>query len=536
MRRLLSSLVLAVVAGCSGGDDPAPAPEAPKVAPDIPAQTGLARLTADQYRASIADVFGPEIVVPAQLEPDVVQEGLIAVGATAASISARGVEQYESAAFKIASQAMKSDAVRARVVPCAPGGPGDAACAEKLASSLGLRLWRRPLSADEVASVRDLTLKAAAVLGDFYKGAELGIARLLQSPYFLFRVGLGEQIDGARRYPAYELAARLSYFLWNTTPDDELLGAAANGALSTEAGLREQAERLLASPRARIGLRSFVTQWLGLGDLDQLSKDPTLFTYYTPDLGPMAREETLRLFERVAFDERGDFRDVFTTRRTSVNPKLASMYEVPAPTRDGFGEVELPWDGPRAGLLGHISLLAQYAHPVSSSATLRGKFIRGRLLCGEIPPPPVNVNTALPEPSGTTRTLRERVAEHLTDPGCRACHFRMDPIGLGLENFDGIGRYRRDDHGERIDPSGDVDGARFADARGLGQALRDDPRTTRCVSAYMYRYATGFLEAYQEEPTIDAVDYAFRASGHRLDQLMLAIALTPAFRLSGDPQ
>ncbi len=536
MRRLLSTLLLAVVAGCASDDGDAPAVEAPKVAPQLAAHTGLARLTAAQYRNSVVDVFGPEVVVPTQLEPDVAQEGLIAIGATSTSISARGVEQYESASYKIAAQVMKSDSLRARAVPCAPTGPTDADCATKLATSLGLSLWRRPLSAEEVASVRDVTLKAAAVLGDFYKGAEYGVARLLQSPSFLFRVALGALEDGVRRYPSYELAARVSYFLWDTTPDSELLGAAANGALTTDAGLREQAERMLASPRARAGLRAFVTQWLGLGDLDQLSKDPKLFTYYSPELGPAAREETLRLFERVAFDEKSDFREVFTTLRTSVNPKLASMYQVPAPTRDGFGEVELPFDGPRAGLLGHISLLAQYAHPVSSSATLRGKFIRTRLLCGDIPPPPVNVNTALPEPSGTTRTLRERVAEHLVDPGCRACHTRMDPLGLGLENFDGIGRYRREDNGAVIDPRGDVDGAAFADARGLGQALRDDPRTTRCVSQYMYRYATGFYEAYEENPTIDAVDYSFRASGHRLDRLMLAIVLSPGFRLSGDPQ
>lgn len=536
MKRLLPTLLLAAIAGCTSSDDESPAPETPKVAPELAAQTGLSRLTAAQYRNSIADVFGPEVVVPAQLEPDVVQEGLAAIGATAASVSVRGVEQYESAAYKIAAQVTKSAQLTARAIPCTPSGPADAACAEKMASFLGLKLWRRPLSQEEVASVRDVTLKAAGVLGDFAKGAEFGIARLLQSPNFLFRVALGE-VDGAkRRYPAYELASRVSYFLWNTTPDDELLAAAANGSLVTDVGLREQSERLLASPRARVGLRSFVTQWLGLGELDQLSKDPKLFTYYTPDLGPAAREETLRVFERIAFDEKGDFRDVFTTRRTFVNPKLASMYQVPAPTNEGFGEVELPFDGPRGGLLGHISVLAQYAHPVSSSATLRGKFIRTRLLCGDIPPPPVNVNTALPEPSGTTRTLRERVAEHLTDPGCRACHLRMDPLGLGLENFDGIGRFRRDDNEEKIDPSGDVDGARFTDSRSLGQLLHDDPRATRCVAQYMYRYATGFYEVFEENPTIDAIDYTFRTSGHRLDQLMLAIVLTPGFRLSGDPQ
>lgn len=537
MKRLLPVLVLSAIGGCAGGDDSsAPAVETPKVAPQLAAKTGVARLTSAQYRNIVADVFGPEVVVPPALEPDVVQDGLVAIGASNATISVRGVEQYESAGFKIAAQVTKNDALRARAIPCTPSGPADAGCAEKMASYLGQKLWRRPLTADEVAGVKDTTLKAASVLGDFNKGAEFGMARLLQSPNFLFRIALGAADGSVKRYTAFELAERVSFFLWNTSPDDELLAAAANGAILTDVGIREQAERLLASPRARVGLRSFVTQWLGLGDLDQLSKDPKLFTYYTPDLGPAAREETLRVFERIVFDEKADFRDVFTTRRTFVNPKLASMYQVPAPTNEGYGEVELPADGPRAGLLGHISILAQYAHPVSSSATLRGKFIRTRLLCGEIPPPPVNVNTALPEPSGTTRTLRERVAEHLTDPGCRACHLRMDPIGLGLENFDGIGRFRKNDNDEQIDPSGKLDDSTFADARGLGQVLRDDPRTTRCVSQYMYRYATGFYEEFEENETIDAIDYSFRKSGHRVDQLMLSVVLSPGFRLSGDPQ
>lgn len=149
-----------------------------------------------------------------------------------------------------------------------------------------------------------------------------------------------------KRYTAHAMASRLSFFLWNTTPDDELLDAAQAGALVEENGLRQQVERLLASPRARVGARNFFGEYLGLGDLDALSKDPKIFTYYSPDVGPAAREETLRLFEHFVFDIDADYRDLFTTRVTFVNPKLASMYAIPAPGSGGFGRAACPKTAP----------------------------------------------------------------------------------------------------------------------------------------------------------------------------------------------
>lgn len=533
--------------GCSdSGDqgnrvDAPPASSSAGPAPQAPlqgAQTGSQRLSQAQYRRSVLAILGEDIVLPTALEPDTSQNGFIAVGSSYSTVSARGIEQYEKASYAIAKQALAPER-RAKLVSCQPAAVSDDACARSTLQALGRRLWRRPLEQDEVDRLVAISGKAATTLGDFHEGLQYGVAGLLQSPSFLYRPAVGEPDPTRpelRRYTAYEMASRLSFFLWNVTPDDELLDAAQSGALSSDAGLRQQAERLLASPKAREGARNFFNEYLGLEDLTQLSKDPTLFTYYSPEVGPSAREETLRLFEHFAFDLDADYRDLFTTRVTFVNPKLASMYGIQAPNLTGFGVTEHPEDSPRLGLLGHISLLALYAHPVSSSATLRGKFIRSRLLCSRIPDPPVNVNTALPEPSPELATLRLRVQEHLTNPDCATCHLSMDPIGLGLENFDGIGRFRRRENEALIDPSGDLDGAPFQDARGLANALHDHPDLPTCFVRNAYRYATGFLEETREAKTLDALNYDFRASGYKVRSLLLNIALSPAFRLAREPR
>lgn len=524
-----------------GGTEQPPADTPPPVAPMQAAQTGAQRLSWAQYSNAVHDMLGDDIITPPQtaIEPDVIQDGFASVGSSFATISARGVEQYETASFDIAKQALRDPARRAKLVTCMPAGTSDDVCAKSFLDEVGRRAFRRPLQAEEIAAYVSIAAKAAGSLGDFYQGLEFGLSAILQSPNFLFRTAEGEphpELAGKRRYTGYELAARLSFFLWNSIPDDELLDAAASGALHTDEGLQLQAERLLASPRARAGARNFFGEYLGLSKLDSLSKDPKVFVNFSPDLAPAAREETLRDYESLVFDHEGDYRDIFTTNRTFVNARLAALYHVPSPLDVGFAEVLLPEDGPRRGLLGHASILALYAHPTSSSATLRGKFVRTTLLCGKISNPPVNVNTSLPEPSGTTRTLRERVKEHVVDPGCAGCHNRMDPIGLGLENFDGLGEFRRLDNDAPIDPSGDLDGLAYDDAIGLGQALHDHPNIGPCFVRNMFRYATSFAESESDQGTLDALSYEFASSGYRVKELMLAIVMSPAFRLAGDVQ
>ena len=226
-----------------------------------------------------------------------------------------------------------------------------------------------------------------------------------------------------------------------------------------------------------------------------------------------------------------------TTTTTFVNPTLAAIYSIPAPSSEGFARVGLAPDGPRAGLLGHAGFLASHAHPTSTSVTLRGKAVRNILLCQEIPIPPVGVDTSIPEPSGTAPTMRDRVAEHLQDPSCTGCHLLTDPIGLALENFDSLGSHRETDNGYEIDASGDLDAVEFNDARGLGRAIAEHPAFTKCMARTMARYALGRIESPEEEDThITTLDARFAASGYRVKALALEIVRSPMFRQSGGAQ
>lgn len=500
-----------------------------------PPEPVLRRLTRAQYINSVHDVLGDDLLVSRPTEPDLPLSGSIAVGAATTSISPRGVEQYEALAFDLAEQLLRNETRRARAVTCTPSATVDATCADRFLRDTGRRLWRRPLTDAEATALVALAGDAAMTLNDFHRGLEYALSAMLQSPNFLFRTELPEAPAGGQpaQFSPYSLASRLAYFLWNGPADDALLAAAADGRLATDEGLRAEVERMVASPKLSRGLRAFVSEWLGLQRLDDVSKDPTIFPSFSADVPAAAREETLSLAEHLALTRDADFRDIVTTRETFLNRRLASIYNVRAPSEvraDGFGLTTLPDDSPRRGLLGQVSVLALAAHPVSTSPTLRGKFIREALLCNEIPMPPVDVNTALPEPSASLRTMRERLQRHQAVASCRSCHILLDPIGLALEHFDGMGRYRRTDNGAPLDPSGSLDGVSYADANGLAQAVHDARDFPRCITTRLYRYAYGHHEEDGEEAEIRRLNQDFAYGGYRLRRLMSSIATSPAFR------
>jgi hypothetical protein len=537
MRRLFTAPVLVTALVACEENRPLESDATTVARADVrPGPVSMRRLTHAQYHRSIADLFGDGVVVPDLLEPDVPQGGLLSVGAGDTTFSARGVASMEDAAYAIAAQVLDDEAQRRRLVPCAPAGPVDSACARQFVEQVGRSAWRRPLTGEEVQRITAVADGAAGTLGDFHAGLEYAVAALLQSPNFVFRVELGAGEGEARRFDDFELASRLSFFLWNSTPDARLLDQAAAGALSTDAGLLAEAKRLLVSPRAREGLSNFFSEQLLLYELDELSKDPMIFEHFSTELGADAREETLQLLLHTVLEADSDFRDIMTTRETFLNPRLSALYDVPAPTREGFRRVRLPEEANRAGLLTHASILNLHAHQVSSSATLRGKFVRTVLLCQTIPPPPVNVDTSIPEASGTARTLRDRVKEHLENPSCAGCHNLLDPIGLALENYDGIGRWRTDDNDARIDASGELDGIPYTDAIGLGQTVRDHEDFAPCVVRTLVRYATGRVEDPSEGAALEALSERFAEVGHRVRPMLLEIVMSPLFRQAGAPR
>jgi hypothetical protein len=497
----------------------------------------LRRLTATQYTNSVIDLFSDELLLPTRLEPDIAQDGLLSIGAGEASISPLGVEQYEDAAFLLIEQAMEPGGLRDALIPCAPSGTSDDACARQSLEPFARRAWRRPLTTAELDGLVDIAGIAGDTLVDFYDGYEMALAAVLQNPAFIYRIELGEPDPnkaGSFRYTDHEMASRLSYFLWNTTPDLALMDAAAAGELTDPAMLVTHVDRMLDDPRARDGFGNFVEELLSLAELEALNKDPEVFPAMRSEIGPSAREETLRTVEALVFDRDDDFRTWVTTRETFVDPNLAMIYAVPAPQPEGFGAITLPSDGARRGLLGQVSVLAGYSHPTSTSATLRGLFVREVLLCSDIPPPPADVDTSIPESSPDAPTRRERVEAHLTDPFCATCHEAMDLIGLGLENFDGLGLYREYENGALIDASGDIDGEPFTDAWGLGQVLADDPQFAACMSDMIYAYGAA------HRPTPGEVDLSlwlhgrFGEEGYSMQSLLHQVATSTAFRTAGE--
>jgi hypothetical protein len=511
--------VALMLAGCRAVEDRGVEPEVPA------AEAVLLRLTRASYLDSLVDLFGPELVLPTALEPDLEVEGLYAVGAGQAALSPLGVEQYETAAYLVAEQVMGDEELRARIVPCEPADAGEEACAEAFVRTFGRLAWRRPLTEAEVEGLVALAGAASEVVGDFYGGLEYALAALLQSPHFLYRVELGE----GGRLTSIEAASRLSFLLWDGPPDEELLALGEEGALDDPDVRRTQAERMWEDPRARRGLRAFFDDWLDLVDVADVVKDPVLFVHWSEGIGASAREETLSTLEWLVFDVEGDLRDLATTRTTFLDRSLAALYAVPAPAREGFARTELPADGPRAGLLGQASFLALQAHSTSTSVTRRGMFVRTALLCQEIPPPPANVDTSIPAPTEEAPTMRERVAQHLSDPGCAACHQVTDPIGLGFEQFDGIGRYRTEEGGASIQPFGDLDGVVFGDAVGLGRALRDHPDLPLCVVEQLLGWSSGRPVGEGQEPLVDWYSAEFVAGGAGLRELVIDVVASEAF-------
>ena len=273
---------------------------------------------------------------------------------------------------------------------------------------------------------------------------------------------------------------------------------------------------------------------LNLHDLDDLTKDPTIFTHMSPEVGSSAREETLLGLLDNVLTEDGDYRDVFTTTKTFLDRKMASIYSVRAPAREGFAPTVLDDAGGRRGLLGQTSFLALNSHPVSTSATLRGQFVREVLLCQYIPPPPSDVDTSIPEPSATARTLRERVAVHLEDAFCASCHQLTDPIGLGLEQFDGLGHFRVREEGAEIDPSGELDGESFSDAWELSDRIANHPALTGCFTRTFMAYASGHSVTDGEEEAVDYLNEGFQYMDHSVQFLIRDLVMSSAFRLAGE--
>ena len=511
-----------MLSGCTG----APEPEVPRQPPRV------RLITTQQYVNTLSYVFGPSISLEVKFPPLKRTDGLLANGAAYAGVTAGQLEQFQRAGAAIANQVVDSEH-RNFLVPCKPASEtaADPACATQFIRQTGRLLHRRALADEELEVYVGLAGTAADELDDFYAGLGIVLEGMLISPEVLF---IAEQAEpdpddpGKLRLDAYSLASRLSLFLWDAAPDDELLQAAESGELHTRKGLARVVDRMLASPRLEAGVRAFFDDMFAFDDFDSLSKDPAVYPFFTGVTVADAREQTLRTAFDHLITRHGDYRDLYTTRSTFISPALAALYNMPAPA--GWMRYEFPADSPRTGVLTHVSFLAVHSHPGRSSPTRRGKALRELLLCQTVPPPPPNVDfSAVENPDAQYRTQRERVQAHLTDPTCAGCHRITDPTGLALEEFDGSGRYRDTENGADIDVSGNLDGKEFTDVPGLAQALHDNPGLPSCLVKRLYSYGSGAPSATSDRPLLQYLNERFADEDYRLPELLRTIVLSDAF-------
>ena len=500
----------------------------------------MRRLTQDEYKQIIADVFGPTVTLGGRFEPDMRDAGLMAVGASQVSVTASGIEQYDTMARKIASQVV-DEQHRASMIPCQPTDPkaADDACAKQFLAKAGKLLYRRPLTDHELQTEVAGANAAATKVKDFYAGLGLALASLLEAPQFLFRQEVAEpdpDHSGQYRLDAYSKASRLSFFLWDSAPDAQLLQAAENGDLNSDRGTAKQVDRMMASPRVADGVRAFFSDMLGFDAFETLAKDRTLYPKFNPRVASDAQEQTLRTITQVLLTDNGDYRDLFTTRKTFLTQTLASIYKVPIAPPDGAWNAWVPYEYPadaeQAGILTEASFVGLHSHPGRSSPTIRGKALRTTILCQKVPDPPGNVNFTVVQDTNNPqyKTARERVTAHRTEPTCAGCHKLIDPIGLGMENFDTIGGFRLTENGAPIDASGELDGVKFSDAIGLGKAVHDSPAVPACLVNRVYAYAVGHKPGKAEADWLKSdLEKQFASNGYRVPALMRAVATSDAF-------
>ena len=315
-----------------------------------------------------------------------------------------------------------------------------------------------------------------------------------------------------------------------------MLKHAERGELQKPDGLAKAVDYMLNSPRLETGVRALFDDMLGFDDFAVLSKDPVIYPSFVGDAVQDAREQTLRTIVDHLVVRDLDYRDLFTTRHTFMSPSLATLYGVATPP--GWTPYEIPENNERIGLLTQIAFLASHAHPGRSSPTLRGKALRELLLCQIVPRPPPNVDFSLIEdPKSVLRTQRERLEAHRSNPVCAGCHKITDPIGLALENFDGAGQFRETERGAPIDTSGNLDGKKYTDPKGLAQAVHDSPAVPACMVRRAYAYGTGGPVTPRDKPVLAYLNSQFAAEQYRLPALLRTIALSRSFsRVTDAPQ
>ncbi|MDP2341067.1 MAG: DUF1592 domain-containing protein [Deltaproteobacteria bacterium] len=521
-------------------DIPEPDPVVDLDPPPPPAETSLGatsaplrRLTQEELNHTLRDLFvGIPLPVVALSDGD----GRSYDGDVSRQTpSDLAIEQLRTGAAAVAAAVVLR---KADVLPRLPGSTADdqRAVGHELIASLGARAMRRPLEPRELGAY-SLFFDSALAADNFDVALELTITALLQAPSFLYRVELGgDAVDDERTaIPSYEMASRLSYLLWSSMPDQELFDAAEAGVLDDPDELEAQARRMLDDPRATDAVVSFHRQWLDFDDVLAASRDAATYPAWDEELKQSIRTESDRMIEESVFGG-GDakLRTLLTTTTTRVNRPLAALYGVAAPATD-WDLVQLPGEQ-RAGLITQAGFLASRSHAVFPSPVLRGVYVLDRFLC-QTPPPPepsIDVTPPVADENAPPTTNRDRYTQHTFNPVCQGCHAGIDGIGMGLEGYDAIGRFRTTDNGFPVDDSGTLEatgaGGSYNGGPALAAMLAESDLVTECVARQWLTYTRGRAEDDVDWPAITAATAQFQAADGDIRELLVSIVKSSSFR------
>ena len=430
---------------------------------------------------------------------------------------------------------------RRRIFTCQPTvGAEESACAEEILLKLARRAYRRPTTETDLTTLLDFYGQGRAT-GNFETGIEMALRRLLVSPEFLFRIERDpENISPNTAYliSDLELASRLSFLLWSSIPDEELLEIASRKSLREPDTLEQQVRRMLNDSRSEALVTNFAAQWLYLRNLPAVSPDFIVFPDFDETLRRSLRQETDLFFQSIIREDRSVL-DLLNADYTFLNERLAKHYDIPNIYGSHFRRVSLPPNSARGGLLGQGSILAVTSYATRTSPVVRGKWVLENLLATPPPPPPVNVPPLSEEASDAVLSMRERMVEHRRNPVCAACHAIMDPIGLSLENFDAIGRWRdRTDGFESLDVAGSFpDGTTFDGAAGLKRNLlsRSD-QFVRTLAEKLLTYGLGRAVEHYDMPAVRAIEREAAGKNYRFSELILGIVRSTPFQMRRGPE
>jgi len=496
-------------------------------APDV-GFVNAQRLNKKEFDNTLTDLLGISTKYSASFPPDGVTNGF-ANNAQTLVITTDMAEQIATAAESAITEVFANPTLKARILNC---DPQQAACVQTTLQSFLTRTFRRPPDSEEMTRYTAIvnTVKAKGESAEF--SLRVSLTAALTSPHFLFRIPVLSNPSPATavNLGSYQLASRLSYFLWSTMPDTELLNAAASGALLNSDQLATQVRRMLASPKAAALVENFAGPWVGLGKVGRVTPDPILYPTFNETLRADLISETSSFLGDI-FKRDASFFELLTAKYTFLNDRLAAHYGIPGVAGSAFQKVNFT-DTKRMGLLTQGSMMAVGANQYYSSIVKRGNLVLSNILCSPPPPPPPGTVATLTEAQIMANTRRDILAHHRENPACFSCHTQIDPIGLGFENFDPLGRYQLVDEKNRplISSSTMPNGKSFQDAVGMITLVSQDARFKSCVAEKMLIYSLGRNAESYDRCTINRIGQKMVDPSKPISAAIIEMVLSDPFR------